>query len=243
MGSRAAWMMALGFGVGRARHSGAGPRAGRLSEQDRDAGGALSARRRRRRAGARGRRKAFRRARPSGDRRQSRRRLRPRRHARGDPQRAGRLHAVPRPHRLDLDQPEPLRQLGLRSAQGLHRDRPVRLDAGRAARASVVPGQDHRRGGRAREEGRRQAEHRHLGGRHRRLSLGRAVQVDHRRAGDHRALQGHRATDERSARRPCADGVRRAAAGDGQSRGRHAARHRHARQAALQPVAEHPDLA
>ena len=101
-------------------------------------------------------------------------------------------------------------------------DRAVRLDAGRAARASVVPGQDHRRGGRARQEGRRQAQHRHLGGRHRRLSLGRAVQVDHRRAGDHRALQGHGATDERSARRPCADRVRRAAAGDGQSRGRHA---------------------
>ena len=156
---------------------------------------------------------------------------------------ARRLHAVPRPHRLDLDQPESLRQLGLRSAQGLHRDRAVRLDAGRAARASVVRAQDHRRGGRVRQEGRRQAEHRHLGGRHRRLSLGRAVQVDHRRAGDHRALQGHGATDERSARRPCADGVRRAAAGDGQSRGRHAPRHRHARQAALQPVAEHPDLA
>src|SRR5882724_5769587 len=58
---------------------------------------------------ARGRGKTLRCARPSGDRRQSRRRLWPRRHARGDPQRAGRLHAVPRPHRLDLDQPESLR--------------------------------------------------------------------------------------------------------------------------------------
>ncbi len=244
MGSRAASMLALGIlAVGALGASRAGRGAGRLSEQDRDPGGALSARRRRRRAGARGRRKALRRARPSGDRRQSRRRLGPRRHPRADPQRARRLHAVPRPHRLDLDQPEPLRQCRLRSAQGLHRDRAVRLDAGRAAGASELPGQDHRRGGRAREEGGRQAQHRHLGGRHRRLSLGRAVQVDHRRAGDHRALQGHRAADERSARRPCADGVRRAAAGDGQSRRRHAARHRHARQAALQPAAQHSDLA
>ena len=71
----------------------------------------------------------------------------------------------------------------------------------------------------------------------------RVVQVDHRRAGDHRALQGHRAADERSARRPCAGRVRRAAAGDGQSRGRHAARHRDARPAALQPAAQHSDLA
>ena len=124
------------------------------------------------------------------------------------------------------------------TAIGLFASMPVALLA-----HPIVPGQDHRRGGRARQEGGRQAEHRHLGGRHRRLSLGRAVQVDHRRAGDHRALQGHRATDERSARRPCADGVRRAAAGDGQSRRRHAPRHRHARQAALQPAAEHPDLA
>ena len=122
-------------------------------------------------------------------------------------------------------------------------DRPVRLDAGRAARASELPGQDHRRGGRARQEGGRQDEHRHVGGRHRRLSLGRAVQVDHRRAGDHRALQGHRPTDERPARRPCAGRVRRAAAGDGQSRGRHPARHRDARQPALQPAAQHSDLA
>ena len=138
MGSRAARMLALGILALAPRLRGAGRGAGRLSEQDRDAGGAVSARRRRRRAGARRRRKALRRARPSGDRRQSRRRLGPRRHARGDPQRAGRLHAVPRPHRLDLDQSEPLRQLRFRSAQGLHRDRPVRLDAGRAARASVV---------------------------------------------------------------------------------------------------------
>ncbi len=55
----------------------------------------------------------------------------------------------------------------LRSAQGLYRDRAVRLDAGRAARASVVRAQDHRRGGRVRKEGGRQAEHRYLGGRHR----------------------------------------------------------------------------
>jgi hypothetical protein len=36
----------------------------------------------------------------------------------------------------------------------------------------------------------RQDEHRHVGGRHRRLSLRRVVQVDHRRAGDHRAYKG-----------------------------------------------------
>ncbi len=49
--------------------------------------------------------------------------------------------------------------------------------------------------------------------------------------GDHRALQGHGAADERSARRPGADRVWRAAAGHGQSVGRHAARHRDPRHA------------
>ena len=62
---------------------------------------------------------------------------------------ARRLHAVARPHRHDLDQSEPLCQRRLRSAQGFRADRADRLDAGRAARASVVPGQDDRRRDRA----------------------------------------------------------------------------------------------
>ncbi len=111
------------------------------------------------------RREAFRCARPAGGRRQPRRRLRPGRHAFVHQERARRLHAVPRPYRLDLDQSEPLRQCGLRSAQGLRADRPDRLDAGRAARASIVPGKDHRGRGDDRQEGRRQVQHRHLGGR------------------------------------------------------------------------------
>ena len=56
--------------------------------------------------------------------------------------RARRLHAAPRPHRLDLDQSEPLCQCGLRSAQGFRRHRADRLDAGGADRASVVSGED-----------------------------------------------------------------------------------------------------
>ena len=55
-------------------------------------------------------------------------------------------------------------------------DRADRLDAGGADRASVVPGEDDRRLRRARQKGSRQAQHRHLGGRHRRLHVGRAVQ-------------------------------------------------------------------
>ena len=55
--------------------------------------------------------------------------------------------------------------------------------------------------------------------------------------------KGTGATDERPARRPCAGRVRRAAAGDGQSRGRHVARHRGAGPPALQPASQHPDLA
>ena len=87
---------------------------------------------------------AVRRARPAGGGRQSRRRQRARRHARGAEGRARRLHAAARPHRLDLDQSEPLCQCRLRSAQGFRRDRADRLDAGRADRASVVPGEDDR---------------------------------------------------------------------------------------------------
>jgi tripartite-type tricarboxylate transporter receptor subunit TctC len=49
--------------------------------------------------------------------------------------------------------------------------------------------------------------------------------------------------DERSARRPCTGRVRRAAAGDGQSRGRYASRHRDTRPPALQPAAQHSNLA
>ena len=105
---------------------------------------------------------------------------------------ARRLHAVPRPHRLDLDQSQPLRQFRLRSAQGLRADRADRVDAGRAAGASVVPGEDDRRGGRDRQEGGRQVQHRHVGGRHRRLSLRRIVQVGHRHRRRHHPVQGHR---------------------------------------------------
>ena len=57
----------------------------------------------------------------------------------------------------------------------------------------IVPGEDDRRRGRDREEGGRQAQHRHVGGRHRRLSLGRVVQVDHRRCRPTiMPVQGHR---------------------------------------------------
>ena len=156
--------------------------------------------------------------------------------------RARRLHAAARPHRHDLDQPEPLRQFGLRSAQGLFADRPDRLDAGRADRASVVSGEDHRRHDRAREKEAGQAQHRHLGGRHRRLYVGRTVQVGRRRRRDDRSLQGHGAGDERSARRPRTGRVRRDAARARQFPVRQAARDRGRQPHALGAVARRADV-
>ena len=137
---------------------------------------------------------------------------RPYRHARGREGGARRLYALARAHRHDLDQSFALRQCGLRSAQGFRRDRADRLDAGRADRASSVSGENHRRHDRADEGQSGQVQYRHLGGGHRRVHVGRAIQVAHRRRCADRSLQGHGRRDERSARRPCAGRVRRAAA-------------------------------
>ena len=199
--------------------------------------GAVPARWRRRRAGAHRGRAAFRKH--EGDRggREPLRRRRHRRHAPGRQSGARRLHADDGAYRHHRDQPESLCQCRLRSAQGLHRHRHDRLDAGRADRASVVSGQDRRRRDRDREEGAGQAQLRHLGDRHRRLSHGGVLQVRRRSADADRALSRHRAADERPDRRPCAGVVRRAAAGHGQHPGREAARHCGHRPAPLQPVA------
>ena len=210
----AAWALALvTVGVERVRGS-----AG-LSLAHRHAGRALSAGRRRRCAGARGGGEAVRLARPAGDRRQSRRRLRPRRHPRVHPQRARRLHAVPRPHRLDLDQSEPLCQCRFRSAQGFRADRTDRLDAGRAARASDRS--PRRRSATWSTIAKKEGGKFNIGtsavgtGGYLSAELFKSIAGVDRR--DH-SLQGHRAADERPARRPRAGRVRRAAAGDRQSR-------------------------
>ena len=70
---------------------------------------------------------------------------------------------------------------------GLIASMPVAL-----ACASLVPGQDDRRRGRDREGGGSQVQHRNVGGRHRRLSHRRIVQVGHRHRRRHHPLQGHR---------------------------------------------------
>ena len=88
------------------------------------------------------------------------------------------------------------------------------------------PAKTDRRRHCAREEGSRQAQHRHVGGRHRRLHVGGTVQVGRRHRRRDHSLQGHRAGDERSARRACAGRVRRDAAGARQHPGRQAARDR-----------------
>ena len=82
-----------------------------------------------------------------------------------------------------------------------------------------------------RQETAGQDQYRHLRRRHRRLHVRRAIQGGSRHRCRHHSLQGHRAGDERSARRPCAGRVRRAAAGARQYPGRKAARHRGHQQA------------
>ena len=167
------WRSASGAGAG-------------LSNTDHHAGRALSSRRRRRRVGAHHGRQAVGGARTAGHRRQPCRRLRPRRHPRGRPRRARRVHPVPRPHRIALHQSEPLCQCRLRPAQGFFADRADRGDAGRAHRASVVSRQVGRRRDRTRQEGSRQAQPRQFGGRHRLLPVLGAVQSHGGRGhGDH----------------------------------------------------------
>ena len=129
-----------------------------------------------------------------------------------------------------------------RSAQAIRADRTGRLDAGGAACQSVVSCQDRGRRDRARQEGSGQTQSRLLGRRHRRLHVRRAVQGGRRRRRCHHSLQGHGAGHERSARRPCADGFRRVAAGAGQYPGRQTSRHRRHQQEALLAIAGCADV-
>ena len=106
---------------------------------------AVPGRRRRRCRRAHRRRQARRGARPAGRDRQSRRRGRRHRHASRRQGGAGRLHHRDGAYRHDVDQSDSLRQSGLRSAQGLHADRPDLVDADRADGASVISGEIGRR--------------------------------------------------------------------------------------------------
>ena len=74
----------------------------------------------------------------------------------------------------------------------------------------------------AKKEG-RQVQYRDVGGRHRRLSLRRVVQVHHRHRRRHHPLQGHGSGHERPSRQSRADCVRGVAAGARQPAGRHVA--------------------
>ncbi len=201
-------------------------RGASLAVADRHHRGAVPAGGRRRRAGAHRGRAAVGRHEGDGRGREPPRRWRHRRHACGREGGARRLHADDGAYRHHRDQPKPLCQCRLRPAQGFHRHRDDRLDAGRADRASVVSGQDRCRRDRDREERAGQAQFRHLGDRHRRLSHRGIFQVRGRPADADRALSGYRAADERPDRRACAGFVRRAAARHGQHPGRQVARHR-----------------
>ena len=132
---------------------------------------------------------------------------------------------------------------GYRSAQGFRADRtgrrrcrsrclPIRRSRPRSMADVIAHGQ----------EGSGQAQSRHFGGRHRRLHVRRIVQGRGRRRCRDHSVQRHGAGDERPARRPCADGFRRAAAGARQYPGRQAARHRSHQQEALLAAARCADL-
>ena len=221
----------------------AGARAG-LPDPHRHAGRALSARRRRRRDGAHRRRQAVGRARPAGGGGQSRRRRGPRRHARGDQE--------PRPTATRCCSATPARSRSTRASMPMPASIRARISPPIGLIASMpvaliahpsFPAKTDRRRDRAREEGQsRQIQYRHVGGRHRRLHVGRIVQVGRRHRCADRSLQGHRRRDERSARRPRAGRVRRDAARARQYPGRQAARHRGREPDALQPAAGYADL-
>ncbi len=212
-------------------------RAG-LSHAHDHADRALSAGRRRRRDGTHRCRQALAGARPAGPGRQSRRRLGPGRHA---PPRSARRRMATRcssaiPARSQInpslyansgyDPRKAFAPIGLIAAM------PVALIAN-AKRA----GEDDRRPGGADEGQPRQVHDRHVGGRHRRVPLGRTVPLGHRHRRHHRALQGNGRRDERPARRPRPGRVRRAAARARQHPVRRAAGGRGAGRAALQPAA------
>ena len=145
-------------------------------------------------------------ARPAGRGREPRRRRRHHRDARGREKPARRLHHPAVLHRHARDQPEPLSQRRLRSAQGLRADRPDRVAAERAGGQSQAA-RDHRRGTDRLRQGQPRQDQLRVRAGHGRPHHHRAVRQDRGHRAHQHPLQGQRQRARRPARRARLDDV------------------------------------